>query len=68
MIVILTSYDSLLPTMIQKTIQTILKFYIYLHLENEVIVTTNDKHIFKMKYSYCSKTFCKELFKQTILH
>jgi hypothetical protein len=54
MIVILTSYDLLLPIVIQKQIWTILKFYVYLHLENEVIVIIDDKHIFKMKYSYCS--------------
>jgi hypothetical protein len=42
MIVILTSYD-LLPIMTQKQIWTILKFYIYVHLENEVSVIINSK-------------------------
>jgi hypothetical protein len=31
--------------------KNILKFYIYLHLKNEVIVILNDEYIFKMKYS-----------------
>jgi hypothetical protein len=41
---------------------TVLNFYVYLHLENEVIVIINDKHIFKMKYSYCSKRFVRNCF------
>ncbi len=63
MIVILTSYDLLLPTMIPKNKLNHFEVLRLLAIENEVISIINDKHIFKMKYSYCSKTFCKELFK-----
>jgi hypothetical protein len=41
MIIILTTCDLLLPTMIHIFSPPILKFYIYLHLENEVIVIIN---------------------------